>query len=54
VALQSNAAARSPKINFREILGLFDFRLLEQYRHLAVLGKSATVRFAPKPVVRYE
>jgi hypothetical protein len=26
---------RGPKIDFREILGLSDFRLLQQYRHLA-------------------
>jgi hypothetical protein len=30
--LQSLAAAGTPKINFREIFGQPDFRLLQQYR----------------------
>src|SRR6476661_2471534 len=30
---------RSPKINFREIFWLFDFRLLQQYRHIADISR---------------
>ena len=51
VALKSDAAAERSKINFREFLGLFDFRLLQQYRHLADVGALADVRFAPQAAV---
>src|SRR6266478_773809 len=50
-ALRQQARLR---IDFSEIPGSYDFRLLQQYRHKADIGDLPDVRFAPEAAVHPE